>query len=86
MPATLTIRNLDEGLKRKLRVRAAGHGRSMEAEIRAILKQVIECDLPQPPTTAEQMRDRLLAARGIWQPTSGPQSTAEIMRELRGDD
>ncbi|WP_026425322.1 FitA-like ribbon-helix-helix domain-containing protein [Actinokineospora inagensis] len=35
--ATLTIRDLDEDLKAKLRVRAAEHGRSMEAEVRAIL-------------------------------------------------
>jgi antitoxin FitA len=35
--ATLTIRNLDEGVKARLRVRAAHNGRSMEAEARAIL-------------------------------------------------
>jgi len=35
--AILTIREFDEGLKAKLRVRAAEHGRSMEAEVRAIL-------------------------------------------------
>ena len=35
--ASLTIRNLDDSLKRRLRVRAARHGRSMEAEARHIL-------------------------------------------------
>ncbi|MEX2578348.1 MAG: hypothetical protein WD342_04755 [Verrucomicrobiales bacterium] len=30
MSATLTIRNLDEEVKRKLRLRAASHQRSME--------------------------------------------------------
>jgi plasmid stability protein len=35
--AVLTIRDFDEGLKAKLRIRAAEHGRSMEAEVRAIL-------------------------------------------------
>jgi plasmid stability protein len=35
--ATLTVRNLDDGLKARLRVRAAENGRSMEAEARAIL-------------------------------------------------
>ena len=34
--ASLTIRNLDETLKRRLRLRAAGHGRSMEEEVREI--------------------------------------------------
>jgi hypothetical protein len=39
--ATLTIRDFDEELKAKLRVRAAEHGRSMEAEVRAILASVL---------------------------------------------
>lgn len=37
--STLTIRNVDEELKQRLRVRAAQHGRSMEAEVRAILHE-----------------------------------------------
>jgi plasmid stability protein len=36
--ASLTIRNLEDSVKAKLRVRAAEHGRSMEAEAREILK------------------------------------------------
>ena len=36
--ASITIRNLDDGLKRRLRVRAAEHGRSMEEEVREILR------------------------------------------------
>ncbi len=35
--ATLMIRDLDEAVKARLRVRAALNGRSMEAEARAIL-------------------------------------------------
>jgi antitoxin FitA len=38
---TLTVRNLDETLKARLRVRAAEHGRSMEAEARAILRDAL---------------------------------------------
>jgi plasmid stability protein len=37
--ASLTIRNLDNNLKTQLRMRAARHGRSMEAEARIILAQ-----------------------------------------------
>jgi len=37
--ATLTIRNVDEALKTHLRIRAAEHGRSMEEEVRCILRQ-----------------------------------------------
>jgi antitoxin FitA len=39
--ATLTIRDFDEELKAELRVRAAQHGRSMEAEVRAILRAAL---------------------------------------------
>lgn len=35
--AALSIRGLDDDVRDKLRVRAARHGRSMEAEARAIL-------------------------------------------------
>lgn len=40
--ALLTIRNLDDDLKEVLRVRAAKNERSMEAEARAILKDVLK--------------------------------------------
>jgi len=39
--ASITIRNLDEDVKHRLRVRAAEHGRSMEEEVRDILRQVV---------------------------------------------
>jgi plasmid stability protein len=35
--ASLVIRDLDDDLKARLRIQAAEHGRSMEAEVRAIL-------------------------------------------------
>ena len=37
--ASLTIRNLDEQVKRRLRRQAADHGRSLEAEARDILSR-----------------------------------------------
>ena len=40
--AVMTIRNLDEEVRDKLRVRAALHGRSMEAEARAILTAAVD--------------------------------------------
>ncbi len=46
--ANITIRNLDNALKAKLRVRAARLGRSMEEEVRVILKAVLaEEDVPR---------------------------------------
>jgi plasmid stability protein len=40
--AVMTIRGLDDDVRDKLRVRAAEHGRSMEAEARAILTEAVE--------------------------------------------
>jgi plasmid stability protein len=40
--AALSIRNLDETVKRRLLLRAARHGRSMEAEARAILTEAVQ--------------------------------------------
>ncbi|MGQ0484983.1 MAG: FitA-like ribbon-helix-helix domain-containing protein [Hyphomicrobiales bacterium] len=40
--ATLTIRNLDEETKRRLRMRARRSGHSMEEEVRTILKQAVQ--------------------------------------------
>ena len=37
---TLTVRNLPDEVHRALRIRAAGHGRSTEAEVRAILENI----------------------------------------------
>jgi antitoxin FitA len=42
--AAISIRDLDDSVKEKLRVRAARHGRSMEAEIRAILSAAVAED------------------------------------------
>lgn len=44
--ATLTVRGLDEETRTRLRIRAAEHGRSMEAEVRAILQDQL---YPSPP-------------------------------------
>lgn len=39
--AALSIRDLDDGVRERLRVQAAQHGRSMEAEVRAILTAAV---------------------------------------------
>lgn len=39
--ATMTIRNLDDDLKTRLRLRAARHGQSMEEEARSILRAAL---------------------------------------------
>ncbi|MGH3981611.1 MAG: FitA-like ribbon-helix-helix domain-containing protein [Pseudonocardiaceae bacterium] len=45
--ATLTIRGLDDETRARLRVRAAQHGRSMEAEVRAILHELLFAPPPE---------------------------------------
>ena len=58
--ASLTVRQLDEKLKKLLRLRAARHGRSMEDEVRVILRQAAEeagleaLDLINPPNPPAQ--------------------------------
>lgn len=44
--ATLTIRGLDDETRDRLRVRAAQHGRSMEAEVRVILHDLLASPAP----------------------------------------
>ena len=44
--ASITIRNLDDTLKRRLRIRAAEHGRSMEEEAREILRSAVNDSAP----------------------------------------
>ena len=40
--AILTVRNLPDEVHRALRLRAAQHGRSTEAEVRAILEEAVK--------------------------------------------
>ena len=40
--ASLTIRKLDEGLKAYLRLRSAKNGRSVEEEVRVILRELVQ--------------------------------------------
>ena len=39
--ASITIRNLDDEVKARLRLRAASNGRSMEEEVRLILRDAV---------------------------------------------
>lgn len=62
---TLTIRNVDPALKEELRVRAARHGRSMEAELRHILKEALGGEKRRAELNlAEAIRRRFLPLGG----------------------
>ncbi len=63
--ATLTIRNVDPELKERLRVRAAYHRRSMEAELRHILREALTgAQQGREPNLAEAIRRRFLPLGG----------------------
>ena len=66
--ATLLIRNLDDSVRDKLRVRAAERGRSMEAEAREILSGAVSSEAAKPKTGAEFLAEiRAIAAKhGYW--------------------
>ncbi len=58
--ASITIRNLDEDLKRRLRIRAALHDRSMEDEVRNILRTILSLENQPPANLAEAIRSRFV--------------------------
>ncbi|MGD0394742.1 MAG: Arc family DNA-binding protein [Acidimicrobiales bacterium] len=57
--AAVSIRNLDDTVRERLRVRAAAHGRSMEAEMRAILIEAV-----REPDDDEDLLEALAARFG----------------------
>jgi antitoxin FitA len=63
--ATLTIRQLDEKIKTRLRVRAAHHGRSMEEEAREILRTALSVSAPAKKNLAEAIHQRFAALGGV---------------------
>ena len=62
--AAVSIRNLDEDVRERLRVRAASHGRSMEAEIRAILTEAVS-DRGEAAGFIATLLDRFEAVGGV---------------------
>lgn len=62
--ATLTIRNIDDDLKARLRVEAAQHGHSMEEEVRTILRAVL--NKPRVPQgLGTRIHQRFLEVGGV---------------------
>lgn len=75
--ASILIRRMDDSTKRRLRLRAATNGRSMEEEARAILKQA----LSEPRPAKTNLYD---AIRKYFEPLGGvelPKIPREPMRE-----
>ena len=62
---TMTVRGLDEGLKQRLRVRAAENGRSMEEELREILKVALAEPAERPFGLGTRIHNRFLEVGGV---------------------
>ena len=64
--SSITIRRLDPDIKERLRIRAAHHGHSMEAEVRQILQTILA--KPEPPAGSdlyERIHARFAAIGGV---------------------
>jgi plasmid stability protein len=72
--ASMTIRNIDDGLKARLRIRAAEHNRSMEDEARDILRTALSVTAAKPQNLAQAIRARLgdLGGAELDIPARGP--------------
>jgi plasmid stability protein len=66
--ASLTIRNLDEPIKARLRVRAAQRGHSMEEEVRQILRTALSVETEVGDNLAEAIRKRFEPLGGVELP------------------
>ncbi len=85
MSTTLTIRKLAEPVKQRLRIQAARHGRSMEAEAREILTAAVSPEANANHAFKQHALPQSICAevRGIW---TGRGTTDSVMEALRGDD
>lgn len=63
--ASMTIRNIDEKLKARLRVQAARHGRSMEDEARDILRAALSTAAARAPALVDSIRARIEPLGGV---------------------
>lgn len=63
--ASITIRNLDEQTKGRLRVRAAHRNRSMEDEARHILRAALAENAPAAADLGEAIRRRFRPLGGV---------------------
>lgn len=72
--ASITIRKLDEDVKTRLRVRAAENDRSMEEEVRIILRDVVTGGRAGPRNLATFTRQCFASVGGVdlELPTRGP--------------
>lgn len=61
--AMLTVRNIEDDLKSRLRLRAGSHGHSMEEEVRQILREALVVEREQDGL-GSRVHTRILALTG----------------------
>jgi plasmid stability protein len=79
--STLTVRGLDDGLKARLRVRAAENGRSMEAEARAILRSTLAAEAGANARLGSRIHERFAGLGGdklALPPRTDPPRAADL--------
>ena len=81
--ASITIRNLEDDIKQRLRVRAAMHGHSMEEEVRDILRRVMGETAP-PRNLAAAIRARLTPSTRVDLELPAREAMREPSRPGRG--
>ena len=65
MMASITVRNLEDGLKRRLRIRAAENGRSMEQEARDILREALQRETAPTKGLGTAINERFKRLGGV---------------------
>lgn len=78
--ASITIRNLDEQTKARLRVRAAHRKRSMEDEARNILRAALANDANRSRDLAQAIMERFQALGGVDVPITRREAAREPPR------
>ena len=81
--ASLTIRNLEETLKGRLRMRAASRGRSMEEEARHILRAALSESPPEGVGLGERIRRRFAALGDVQLPIAAREPVREPSKATR---
>ena len=79
--ATLTVRDLEDSVVERLKIRAKQHQRSLEGEVRAVLEEIA-----RQPTMGDwlQRADRLREAGQRYRP--GMPTAVDLIQESRSED
>lgn len=63
--AAISVRDLDDEVAARLKVLAAQHGRSIEAEARAILTAAVAAAEDERPNLAQAVQERFVTVGGV---------------------